>query len=148
MEILDKIGVDLKEALKAHEDNKVQTLRYILAQIHNREIEKGIQGKGLSNEEVIEVLRREAKKRREAAEIFKKGGREDLFKKEEEELKFFDPYLPKAAETGEIEAVVREVMTSGGKEFGAIMKEVVARFKGQADGRVVSEIVKKKLEEK
>jgi len=147
MEILEKIGSDLKEALKAHEGTKVQTLRYILSQVHNREIEKkGSQGGGLSNEEVVEVLRREAKKRKEALEIFRKSGREDLASKEEAELKYFEPYLPKAVDASEIEAAVNEVVSKSGGDFGGVMKEVMAKFKGQADGRLVSELVKKKME--
>ena len=146
MEILEKIRSDLKEALKAREDVKVQTLRYILSQVHNKEIEKkGAQGGGLSNEEVVEVLRREAKKRKEALDIFRKSGREDLASKEEADLKHFEPYLPKAVDAREIEAAVIEIVSKGGGDFGSVMKEVMAKFKGQADGKLVSELVKKKL---
>lgn len=153
MEILEKISIDLKGALKAREGAKVQTLRYILAQVHNREIEKkSAQGGILNDEEVVEVLRREAKKRKEALEIFRKNGREDLAGKEEAELKYFEPYLPKAIDASEIEAAVSEVISRGGSalggDFGSVMKEVMAKFKGQADGKVVSELVKKKMETK
>ena len=147
MSILDQISSDLKEAMKRGEGAKTGVLRFVLAQIHNREIEKKTREgvSVLSDEEVIEVLRRELKKRKEAIAFFKQGGRDDLVLKEEQELSFFEGYLPKDLDKGEIEAAVDGLIREGNGDFNGLMREVMARFKGRVDGRIVGEIVKRKL---
>ncbi len=147
MSVLEKINEDLKEALKTQEREKAGVLRFLLAQIQNLEIEKRKGGDKviLKDEDVLVVLKKEAKKRQEAINLFRQGGRNDLVEKEESELKFFKDYLPEPLKPEEIEAVVKEVMAKGEKEFSLIMKEVMGRLKGQADGNKVSALIKEKL---
>lgn len=145
--MLQKLKSDLEGALKAREETTIQALRLVLAEIHNREIqESGAQKTGLSEEEVVNVLRKEVKKRKEATLLFKQGGREDLAEKEEGEITLLEIYLPKALTTDEILKVVEAVMGEGKQDFGGVMKEAMTRLGGRADGRLVAGLVKKKLE--
>jgi len=147
MALLQKIQADLKTAMVARDANTLGVLRFLLSQIHNFEIERKTKGgeTELSNSDVEGVIRKEYKKRKEAIQMFKDGGRKDLAEKEEKELLVFDEYLPKGPSEEAVTAAVDEVAAAGGKDFGAVMKEVVSRFQGQADGKLVSELVKKKL---
>ncbi|MBI2592734.1 MAG: GatB/YqeY domain-containing protein [Candidatus Colwellbacteria bacterium] len=147
MSLLQKLGEDLKENLKGRRESQTATLRMLLSAIHNREIEKRSKNGSLelSDEEVIEVLRKEAKKRREAADIYKKAGRSELARRENEELQFIQTYLPQLMSPGDIETVVDKVVAGGIKDFGLVMKAVMAEVKGKAEAGVVSKIVKAKL---
>ncbi|MDO8574434.1 MAG: GatB/YqeY domain-containing protein [bacterium] len=147
MFLLGKINQDLKSALKNRDIEKTAVLRFILAQVQNKSIEKRGTGDSpeLSDEEVTQVLQKEFKKRKEAIELFKKGGRNDLADKETSELKFFEGYLPVELSRDEIMKVVEKVMAGGGKDFGVLMKEAMKELKGQADGKIVSELVREKL---
>ena len=146
-----RITNDLKEVLKSGNSFVAGTLRMILSSLHNREIEK--RGKGLeetlSEEEIIEVLFKEAKKRKEAIEAFTKGNRDDLVQKETKELKIIENYLPQLLSEAEIEKIVNEVIEKMGtaeiKNFGRVMGETMKELKGKADASAVSEIVKNKL---
>jgi len=146
-----KISNNLKEALKSGDAFKAGTLRLLISALHNKEIEK--KGKGqesiLSDEEVIEVLSREAKKRREASEIYSKGNRADLADKEKKELEIIMGFLPTQLSLEEIEkvilAVIEQVKPQGPKDFGRVMAEVMKELRGRAEAGVVSEIVKKKI---
>lgn len=133
--------------MKTHRQFEVDVLRMVLASVHNREIEKrGKSGESeLTEEEIIEVLRKEAKKRKEAMEIYEQAGRGELSNKEKRELAIIESYLPRPLDEAEIEAVVKEVIDSGTKDFGQIMKAVISRVGGRAEARVLSEIVKKLL---
>ena len=146
MTLLQKLKSDLEGALRAREGGMVQALRLVLTEIHNREIQtSGAQKTNLREEEVVNVLRREVKKRKEAILLFKQGGREDLVQREEAEIAFLEVYLPKALETGEIQEIVEAVIREGKKDFGGVMKEVMTRLGGRADGRLVAGLVKKSL---
>ena len=152
MALRQKINDDLKEAMKTGDDFKVGTLRMTIAVFHNKEIEK--RGKGLnpelSDEEIIEVLGKEAKKRKEAMEIYTKGGRNDLAEKESRESEIINKYLPERLSEAEIEkAVIKAIEKTGAKEIkdlGKAMAEVMKELKGRADAGAVSAIIKKKLE--
>lgn len=143
MPILEQFGQDLKEAMKGGNHEKSGVLRFLLAQIHNREIEK--KGKGnvsaLTDEEVLDVLKREVKKRKESIELFEKGGRKDLSDKEISELAHITPYLPASATREEIEKVVAELRAEGVTDFPALMKAALARLKN-AEGGEVAKVVK------
>ncbi len=146
-----KITDDLKIAMKSGNNFEVGVLRMTIAALHNKEIEK--KGKGLeavlSDDEVIEVLTREAKKRKEAAELYVKGNRNDLAEKETKELEIIKKYLPEQMNQEEIEKIVKAAIISTGakeiKEFGKVMAEAMKDLKGRADASLVSEIVKSKL---
>ncbi len=147
MSLKERIAADLKEMMKNHRQFEVETLRMVLSAVHNREIEK--QGKSgnpqLTEEEVVEVLRKEVKKRKEAAEIFTKANRGDLAEKEEKELGFLGVYLPKGLSEEELTAIVQEVVNSGAKNLGEVMKGSMAKIAGRAEAGEISEIAKKLL---
>lgn len=144
----ERIEGDLKEALVKKEALKVSVLRLLKSAIHNQEIAKKKKDKGLSSEETRQVIFSEAKKRRDSIEAFQKGGREDLVAKEQQELKIIEAYLPRQLGEDEVKKVVQEVIDSfgdGERQFGQVMGQVMARLKGQADGALVSKVVKESL---
>ena len=146
MSLMDKISQDLKSAMKAGEKNRLDVLRMLKAQIKNVEIDKG---RALTKEEEIQVLQSAAKKRKEAIELYEKGGRPELAAKEKEELAVIQTYLPKQLSREEVEAailaVIDEIGASSMKDMGRVMKEAMARLKGKTDGKLVQEIVRSKL---
>ncbi len=148
MSLVQKINDDLKSALKAREISKTSFLRFSLSQIKNKEIEKKGNGESseLTDQEVIDVLTKERKKRKEALSMFKASGRDDLVKKEEEELIFFDDYLPKEIGEDEIKKIVEDIFNNGVKDFSGLMKVAMQAAKGKADGKIVSEIAKNIIE--
>lgn len=145
--LVDKIKEDLKSALKSGDEARTGVLRMLSSELYNRIKEKQAKGKELvlSDEEGVEVLQKDFKRRTEALELFRKGGREDLVKKEEAELAIIKNYLPEAASAEEIEKVVRAVIAEGHKDFGAVMREAMKRLKGRAGGKEVGEAAKKAL---
>jgi uncharacterized protein YqeY len=118
----------------------------IRSQLKNASI---AQGKELSEEEVIDVLSKEAKKRKESLELFKQGGREDLAEKEQQELNIITSYLPAVLSEDEvlgiIDKAITEVGAEGMQDMGKVMGKVMPEVKGRADGKAVQELVKKKL---
>ena len=147
MMLSERIAEEVKAAQKSGNGERLGVLRFISAQLQNRAIEKRGTGQSpqLTDADVRESLQKEAKKRREAAELFRKGGREDLASREEAELKIIEEFLPPPVERSEVEKFVSERIAAGIRDFGALMKEVKVRFEGQVDGRMASEIVKSKL---
>lgn len=147
--VLEKVQSDLKEALKAGDGTRVSTLRFLLSQIHNREIELHGQGKDLTDEEVVGVIQKQAKERRESIEAFRQGGRDELVRKEEGELEILSKYLPQQLDPDELEKIIQETINQTGAtgpgDFGKVMGAVMAKVKGQADGTAVSAAVRKLL---
>ena len=142
----EKLKEDLKHSLKSGNSERVGIVRLFISEVNNKQKEKfGAEVKMLSDEDVVVVLQKEAKKRREDIELYKKGGRMDLARKEEMELTILGEYLPKALSSVEIEAVINKLHASGLTEFNALMREAMKELKGKADGRQVGEIIKKKL---
>lgn len=146
MPLLLRLNEDVKTALRAGASLKVSTLRMVLAAIHNREIEKRSKSReALTDEEIIDVLRREVKKRKEAIEIYGSAGRTDLKDKEEAELKVIEFYLPPELGDEEIEKVVKGIISIGEKDFGKVMKEAMKQLAGSVEARRVSDVVKKNI---
>ncbi len=148
----DDLNKDLVEALKGKNELKTGTLRLMLSALHNLEIEKrGKTGKdvALTDEDVIDVLKRESRKRKEAIELYRKGNRADLAEKEEAELKIIGLYLPREMSEEEVrktvEEVVARVRSAGQSDFGRTMGEVMKVLKGKADAGLVSKLVKEAL---
>ena len=138
----NNISSQIKEAMKAQEKERLEALRYLWSLIQNAEIdEKG----ELGDDKVIKIVQTEVKKRKEAVEQMRKGGRDELVKTEEAKIKVLEAFLPEQMGEEEIEKIVDEVMSRGEKDFGKIMGQVMAKLKGKADGKMVGEIVKKKL---
>ena len=145
MTLKQKIEEAIVTALKAHQELMVSTLRMLMAGIKNAEIAKQ---KELTDEEVIEVIQKEAKNRRESIGAFKEGGREDLVAKETKELEILSQYLPAQMSQEDLEKIVAEVvdqLKAKPADFGKVMGAVMARVKGKADGGLVAELVKKSL---
>ena len=147
MTLGEKIIVDLTASMKAQDAARTSTLRMVKAAMMNRQIEKGGQ---LDDEEISKLLRSLVKQRRDSIEQYQKAGRQELVDKESAEITVIEGYLPQAASRDAIEAVVAEAISSTGassmKDMGKVMKAAQAGLAGKnADGRLVSEIVKSKL---
>lgn len=146
--LIDQLKSDLTTALKAGEALKVETLRGLLAAIHNAEIEKRTKSgeDKLTEEEAESVLQKEAKKRKEAAEVYGRAGRSELEGKEKNELEIIASYLPPPLSGAEIEAIVGRAVEEHGKEnFGKVMQAVMTEVGSRAGAGDVSKIVKRAL---
>jgi uncharacterized protein YqeY len=155
MELKEKIRLNLNSALKEKRTLEVLVLRQILAAILNKEKEKRFKAKEekdiqLTDEEVIEVISSEAKKRRESIVEFEKGKRQDLVEKEKKELEILEKYLPEQLPEEEIRKLIKEAIEKTDakeiKDMGKVMAELMPKIKGKADGTLVSKIVKELLE--
>ena len=146
MTLKEKIMDDLKKAMKERNEVKVRTLRMVIASIKNWEVENT---KEIDDDGMIAVLSKEAKRRKEAIEEYRKAGREDLAKAEEEELKIIESYLPERMSEEEIKELVlktiEEVKATSPKDLGKVMKVIMPKVKGRADGKLVNEMVRKIL---
>jgi len=144
MALLVKLQEDLKTALKGGDSETTGTIRMLQAAIQNEQIAKGKE-KEFTDDDVVTVLRKEAKKRRESADVFATAGRKDLADKEEAELLLIKGYLPPELSDHEVEAIVAEVVASGQEDFGKAMGAVMAKIAGRAESGKVSAAVKKAL---
>lgn len=144
--LLEKLNQDLKEAMKSGNAGKLGVLRMLTSALKNRAIEKG-KDAVLTDEEAMQVLMREAKKRKESVEAFEKGGRPDLAEAEKKELAMLEIYLPKQMSKEEVVSAVEKVLAglADKSNQGLVMKAVMAELKGKADGKMISEAVKEKL---
>ncbi len=147
MNLSEKIDADLTAAMKARNDLRLQVLRMLKSDIRYKKIELGHE---LSDEEVIGVLSTAAKKRKEAADEYGKGGRADLVKTELAEYEIIKEYLPEQLSLEELNTIVdkaiAEVNASSIKDLGSVMKALMPMVRGRSDGKIVSAAVKAKLE--
>lgn len=146
--IKNRIVANMRESLLKRDMYIVETLRMLLTAIKNEEV-AGIERKELSDAEVISVLTREAKKRREAAEAFEQAGRADRAATERAEGEVIASYLPEQLSEDEIKKLISETMTavgaSGPADMGKVMGALKAKVAGKADGALVSSLVKAAL---
>jgi uncharacterized protein YqeY len=147
MTLREQIISDMTASMKAQDAPRTSTLRMVKAAMMNRQIEKGGE---LDDEEMTRLLNSLVKQRRDSVEQYEKGGRQDLADKEKSEIQVIEAYLPQAASPEEIETAVAAAIAESGassmKDMGKVMKSVQAALAGKnADGRMVSEIVKSKL---
>ena len=144
--MVDKIQEDLKKAQLARDEVKVSTLRLLLSEIKNGEIAKG---GNLGDEDIVSVVQREVKKRKEAAAGFRSGGREESAQKEEAELQVLQNYLPSQLSNEELTKIIEESINKLGAksiaDMGKVIGAVMGKVKGTAEGSVVSSLVKEKL---
>jgi uncharacterized protein YqeY len=140
--LLDKLQADLNTARKGGEKARTLLLGTIIADVKNREIEVR---RDLTDEDVIEVLRRGIKKRRESIDMYGKGNRQDLADKERVEVDMLSTYLPAAVSDDELRAAVRAAIEGGARNIGAVMGRVMPQFKGRAEGGTISAIAKEEL---
>lgn len=147
MEIRDQLSADVKAAMIAKDSLKLGALRMLQAAIKNREID--MRPNPITPDEVLAVIKKLVKQRKESIEQFQAAGRQDLVDQESAELKVLEVYLPAQMGREQIEALVVEVIAALGaktvKDMGPVMKEVIARSGGAADNKIVSEIIKAKL---
>ncbi|MCD6449204.1 MAG: GatB/YqeY domain-containing protein [Thermotogaceae bacterium] len=147
MNLKDRIREDLKSAMKGRDKVAVRTLRMVIAAIKNFEVEKM---KEAADEDVIAVLQKEAKKRKEAIEQYSAAGREDLASSEKAELEIIKRYLPEQMSEEDVKELAKEIIDQVGaktaKDFGRVMKEIMPRVKGKADGKLVNKIVRELLQ--
>ena len=147
MSLSQKIVSDLTVSMKAQDALRTSTLRMVKAALMNRQIEKG---GALDDDEVSKLLRSLVKQRRDSVEQYEKAGRQELADKEKAEIEIIEAYLPQSASKEEIENAVTTAIAETGaasmKDMGKVMKAVQAALTGRnADGRMISEIVKAKL---
>jgi uncharacterized protein YqeY len=144
MTLFEQINSDLKTAMKSGDKARVDVLRFSLSGLNAAKKEKEIKEPGavLGDEEVVSILQKEAKKRKESIELFRRGKRDDLVQKEEADLGVIMGYLPKEMSRDEIEKVVVELKGQGFTEFNTLMREAMKVMKGRADGKLVGEVVK------
>lgn len=147
MEIRNQIMADVKAAMIAKESVKLGALRMLQSAIKNREIE--VRPNEITADEVMGVIKKLVKQRKESIEQFQQAGRQDLVDQEQAELKVLEVYLPAQMSREQVEALVAEVIAAKGvtsvKDMGPVMKEVIAKSGGTADNKLVSEIIKSKL---
>ncbi|HPA25606.1 MAG TPA: GatB/YqeY domain-containing protein [bacterium] len=145
-----QITNDVKEAMKAKDAQTVSVLRMVLSAFNNEAINLMKKDEGLNDEEALKVLKKEVKKRKDSIEQYKAGNREDLAEAEVKELIVLEKYLPAEMGESEIKQIVEEVIGEMGgsvapSQFGAVMKAVMAKTAGSADGALVTKLVKETL---
>lgn len=146
MTLKEKLSQDLKEAMKSKDETKVRTVRLLIAAIKNFEVEKMGQA---SDEEVLQIMSKELKKRLESIEMYKRAAREDLVIEEENELKIIKSYMPQQMDEDQIRELAKQVIQkynlSSPKDLGTVMKLLMPQVKGRADGKIVNRIVQELL---
>ena len=144
----ERLDGDLKDAMRNKDSVRRTVLRTIISEIRNAEIAKQ---EALDDEGVLVVMTKQAQQRRDSIEAFKSAGRSDLVESESAELKIISGYLPEQLSEDEIEVVIAEVISQveakGFSDMGKVMKEIMQRIRGRADGKMVSAIVTSRLKE-
>jgi len=147
MSIKDRIQQDMKDAMRAKDKARLGTIRLILAAIKQREVDERIE---LSDEQVIVVLDKMAKQRRESISQFEQAGRDDLIAQENLELDIIQPYLPEALDEAELNALIEAAMAATGassiKDMGKVMGQLKPKIQGRADMGAVSALIKSRLQ--
>lgn len=148
MSIKEQLMADMKAAMKAKEEGKLalNTIRMARAHIRQAEIDNG--HADFNDDQVLAVLRKEVKQRKETLSEIESSGREDLVEQTKAEIDVLEKYLPAEMTPEAVEAAVKEIvdaMDPGQKKMGSVMKAVMAKLKGQADGKLINQIVRKLL---
>jgi len=146
MTLQDRIESAMRDSMRARDERRTQTLRMAMSAAHNREIALG---RALTDEDYIEILGRQVKQRRESIEAFRAGGREEMASNEEAEAAILAEFLPEAMPADELERLVRAAIAETGAsspaDLGRVMGKVVPQTKGRADGKAVSDLVRRLL---
>jgi uncharacterized protein YqeY len=148
MTLLDRIEGAMRDAMRARDNRRTQTLRMAMAAAHNRKIELR---RDLTDDEVVVVLGRQVKQRRESIDVYRAAGREDRAADEQAEAAILAEFLPEQLGASELESLARSAITETGAsspaDMGRVMGRLVPQVRGRADGRVVSDLVKRLLAE-
>jgi hypothetical protein len=146
MSLKEKIDEDLKSSLKARETTRIACIRMLKANLKNKQVELG---RELDDQEILAIISSMVRKGKEAADEFRRGGRDDLALKEEQEIKIFYGYMPEQCSAEEIRKTLQEIIVElsaeGPKDIGKVMKEAMKRLAGKAQGKEVSDIAKQLL---
>lgn len=144
--MLDKIQEQMKASMKAKDELRTSVLRMLMSEFKYAQIEKRAP---LDEKESQQVIQKAIKKRKEAIELYDKGGRPELAAKETAELKILEEFAPasmdEATARGKVEEVIAELGVTDKKEMGRVIKEVLNRYRGQIDGKLVQKVVSEKL---
>jgi uncharacterized protein len=146
MSLRDRLEAAMRDGMRARDDQRVQTLRMALSAAHNRRIAVG---RDLTDDEVVDVLTKQVKQRRESIEMYRGAGRDDRAAAEEAEAAILAEFLPEQLDEAEIERLAREAIADTGAsspaDMGRVMGRLAPQTKGRADGRVVSDVVRRLL---
>jgi len=151
MGLQEQLMDDLKEAMRQKDEQRKRAIRSVIAAIKLAETELDSSGKrvSLGDDDILAVIAKQAKQRRESIVEFERGGREDLVAEEEADLAILEGYLPQQLTPEEIEAearqIIAEVEATGPADMGKVMKPLMARLKGRADGKLANQIVRELL---
>lgn len=139
----------MRDAMRARDERRTSTLRMAMAAVHNERIARG---RDLADDEVVDVLAKQVKQRRESIEVYREAGREDRAAAEEAEAAILTEFLPEQLDESEIEALARTAIADTGasspSDMGRVMGRLAPQTKGRADGRAVSEVVRRLLAER
>jgi uncharacterized protein YqeY len=146
MTLQDRIQTAMRDSMRARDERRTQTLRMAMSAAHNREIELG---RSLADEDYLEILGKQVKQRRESIEAFRAGGREAMAVNEEAEAAILAEFLPEPLSAEELEVLVRAAIAETGAsspaDLGRVMGQVVPQTKGRADGKALSDLVRRLL---
>lgn len=150
MSIAERIEKEYLDAYKAKDKNRLETLRLLKTAAKNRQVELKQSLIPLSDEEYMTVLLRQVKQRQESIELYRNANRHDLADKEQAELEILQEYLPKQLSEEELKDVIEKAcqpyLAEGMKAMGKVIKSIMDEYKGQVDGKLVSEAVKARLQ--
>jgi len=146
MSLIDKLQEDMKQALKAKDELRLSTIRLLRSSVSYARIEKGAD---LTDDEVLDVISRAAKQRRESVDAAQSAGRLDIAERENAELEILTEYLPKQLDEAEVESIAKEIIAQVGakdiKDRGKVMNPLMQKIRGKADGKIASTVVEKLL---
>lgn len=147
----EKLNNDVKEAMKSREQERLTTLRLVVAAIKDREISERVQGvsEPLQDKDIIQILTKMVKQRDESARVYEEGGRLDLAERERREIALLQDYLPKQMSEAEIKAaieeIIGEVQAESIKDLGKVMAVLKEKYAGQMDFGIANRVVKERL---
>ena len=151
MGLREQLMADLKEAMRARDEARKRTIRSVIAAIKQAETQLDASGQRVSLDDagILALIAKQAKERQESIDAFQSGGRDDLVAREEADLAILEAYLPRQLNQEEIKAEAREVIdevgASGLQDIGKVMKPLMVRLRGRADGRLANQIVRELL---
>ncbi|NBC18218.1 MAG: GatB/YqeY domain-containing protein [Bacteroidetes bacterium] len=149
MTLTDQLQADLKDAMRAKDRVRLRTIRSLRTALTEKEIELRSSSEAMSDEDALRVVQKQAKQRRDAIEQYAEAGREDLVRKEEEELEIIETYLPEQLGDDAIRKVLHEIIAATGaaspRDMGKVMGAAMKRLRGRADGRRINELAQELL---
>jgi uncharacterized protein YqeY len=142
-DLASRLTAAMTDARRAQDKPRTMLFSMVIAALRNRELEVS---RALTDEDVLEVVRKGIKTRRESVDQYAAAGRQDLADREASEIAILEQFLPPAIDPAEIRAAVREVITGGTRDLGKVMAAVMPLFKGKADGKVINQIVREEIQ--